>query len=298
LPYMFRQRSAAIFGLFTAAVGIALVTIVGSFYQSQMNDRSEILAKNLANLAAHQVLEGMVKHDLVSLQAVLAFFTQQNQVTRATIHDLDNTLLVQARSQNARQGTANRTDKDRNRDGNRERSGNRDREWSVSSPITLQDSVAGYVTITFIADSSLDFPLTQYFILILCFSLVGFVIGGLWGGKLSKQVKAVGTVVAAGKSIHDDAGPPPQTEPSIFSATFYCSNIEQLYHQLNSQRFESIFNRFQQLLRNVTSLYDGELKGVEAQASIWEIQFSGDKDETLFKAICGGLRKNFSLIYV
>ncbi len=118
--------------LFAALVGglLGLLFTVLALRLYQDRQEQQLLGdygQALANLAARRAVDATLNHDLVSLQVILQDVTQNPRVLLASIHDVENNLLVQAGD------TRSLADASQVR--------------SFSAAIPLQDSVAGYVSV-------------------------------------------------------------------------------------------------------------------------------------------------------
>ena len=125
-------RSAAIVsaGLF---ISVALsIFWVHSFLDQQRQTYGHDYGQALANVAAYQAQEATLDHDLLSLQIILEDISKNPAVIGATIHDVENNLVVQG---------GHNPDTRRGLDAAQILG-------SYTAPITLHNSVAGYVTIT------------------------------------------------------------------------------------------------------------------------------------------------------
>lgn len=118
--------------LCSAALGILLtLLLVGGFAWQQTVQGNRVWAQmygeSLASMTAKSAIDSTLNHDLVSLQVVLQDVVLSPRVVFATIHDVENNLLVQAGSvPSAHQ---------------------MDTVESYSAAIDFQQSVAGYVSV-------------------------------------------------------------------------------------------------------------------------------------------------------
>ena len=118
--------------LFCAAVGAAVaLLLVASLWWLQgaksHQQWSGLYGENLATMAAKSAIDATLNHDLVSLQVVLQDVGQSPYVLFATIHDVENNLLVQSGDAVSPHQMVS--------------------VLSYSSPIGFQQNVAGYVTV-------------------------------------------------------------------------------------------------------------------------------------------------------
>lgn len=118
--------------LCSAALGILLsLLVVGGFAWQQATHSNQVWAQmygeSLAAMTAKSAIDSTLNHDLVSLQVVLQDVVQSPKVVFATLHDVENNLLVQA-------GAAPSAHQMHTVE-------------SYSAAIGFQESVAGYVSV-------------------------------------------------------------------------------------------------------------------------------------------------------
>jgi len=125
---------------FTVALALLMLLTCGwqlhRYLDQQLNNVAQRYGQAMANMAAEQAEPAMLNQDRVSLTALLADIGENLNVAGATIHDVENRLLVQNGSLNALQPSS--------------------KLLQFSAPIVLQDSVAGYVTVAIDATEALD----------------------------------------------------------------------------------------------------------------------------------------------
>lgn len=100
---------------------------------NKLQTTSDQYGVSLVNIAARQSVDAILDRDLISLQVILSDITQNPDVVVTTIHDVENKLLAQAGDISTRP-LSNATSAPNQR--------------SFTAAITVQDSVAGYVTVT------------------------------------------------------------------------------------------------------------------------------------------------------
>ncbi|BCD98251.1 hypothetical protein [Marinagarivorans cellulosilyticus] len=118
--------------LFCVAIGAAITLLLAAalwWYQGAKAHQhwSAIYGENLASMAAKSAIDATLNHDLVSLQVVLQDVAQSPYVIFATIHDVENNLLVQSGDAVSPHQMAS--------------------VLSYSAPIGFQQNVAGYITV-------------------------------------------------------------------------------------------------------------------------------------------------------
>ncbi|TQV71845.1 hypothetical protein FKG94_19580 [Exilibacterium tricleocarpae] len=218
----------------------------------------------LADMTAQQAVEATLSKDLVSLQVILSHVAQHSGVATATIHDVENRLLVQAGDS---PGTAARR--------------------NFTATITLQDTVAGYVTVStqINADpAGIWPPLSIAVALLLLF-------GGLAWQRNRRPSDLSLPVVTPARVV--DEVVPLETEPprEYHSAllTLHSANLGELRQQLNGQALKQLLSQFEQQLNGVTALYNGELLHLDDRCLQLVFYSNNSRDESSFHAICAAL---------
>ena len=132
-------------------VGLIAASALYSHQQQQLlESQDQDYGRALSTLAARQAVDATLNHDLVSLQVILRDIASNGRVVNATIHDVENRLLVQA-GDSASPGSLGLR--------------------NFSAPVTFHDSVAGHVTITLNQQQHSRWPIINMSLLI----LLGFV---------------------------------------------------------------------------------------------------------------------------
>ena len=250
--------------------------LFGQQQQSQRDEHSRHYGTALAQLAARQAVDATLNNDLVSLQVILKDVAQNPRVAGATIHDVENQLLVQ---------------------GGHLPSGSHLDQRSFSAPITLHNAIAGYVTVTLdmeeTGNNALYAPLFWSWAALLALSIAVV------------AVRRESNTNSADADDADDADSQPRTEeippaPAIEVAStppavprpqvilqLKIHNFHPLHSQLNRGSFKSLINRFEQQLQGVQALYGGKLKQSRAGDASLMLTYSGDKrDDCCFRATC------------
>ncbi len=218
----------------------------------------------LANMTAQQAVDATLNRDLVSLQVILSNLTASSGVATATIHDVENRLLVQAGDSPGSDGRSRR---------------------HFTAAITLQDSVAGYVTV------STDFtqPGTGSWPTLGAAAAVLLLISAL--AYRQRQAQQPLPVVAAARVVDEvvalETEYPKQYHSTLL--TLYSANLAQLRKQLNAEALKRLLQALEQQLNGVTALYNGELLQLHDH-SIQVIFYSNNsRAESSFHAICSAL---------
>lgn len=267
--------------LLLLCAGILLATMVAAILcqniiVDNLNSRGNQYGQALANLAGRQAIDATLNHDLVSLQVILSDIAENADVALATIHDVENNLLVQAGKPRTRRDA--------------------DLLRSYTAPITLHRSIAGYVTVT------IDFTNTQqvarqvYWLfgfmaaLLIALALSALYFGRSWNTPL--------TITRPTIPIVDS---PPKPEPAVvlpleaveslgralpnIELVIQLHNLRELQGQLNSQAFRGLSQRLENNLRGVLALYAGQI--LQLSSDQIRIAFHDDEDGSgAFHGLC------------
>jgi len=243
---------------------------------SSQNQREQIshYGQVLANSAARQAVNATLQNDLVSLQAILLEVGQYPNVIGATIHNVENKLLVQSGFKP-----------------NQEIKG---RRYEFSAPIALHNNVAGYLEVT------LDVPRhteRDYRFFMLWMAAVFFTLLVIWWSiqrqwwaqlkdKLPTASEIVTAVVEKMPTINEVAEPEPELPKQVsVRLSLDIVNMGKLYQQLNSEGFATVLRRFEKQLQGVLNLYSGERQMLSGETLI--IDFTGEAFyECSFRAVC------------
>lgn len=252
----------------TAILTLALAqTINQQQNQTLLDQRTAHYGNSLAKLTAGQAANATLNSDLVSLQVGLENLIKNPHVLSATIHDVENQLLVQAGDS----PTLGHYSSVNSR--------------SFTAPITLHDSVAGYVAVTLDTQAIYDNQDNAWLIglFAVCLMLTSF--------SLMTTPKP-------------SPGPAPVAEPAQDNElpTHHHSsaddvpvvlllrvlNIESLRKQINGSLRAKLFAELGKKIDGINMLYNGRL---EAASENWlSIRYSGDDiADASFRASCAAL---------
>ena len=245
-------------------------------HNSEQNQREQIshYGQVLANSAARQAVNATLQQDLVSLQAILLEVGQYPNVIGATIHTVENQLLVQS--------------------GFKPNQQIKGRRYNFSAPIALHNNVAGYLEVT------LDVPVhteRDYRFFMLWMAAVFFTLLVIWWSiqrqwwsqlkdKLPTASEIVTAVVEKMPTINDVPEPEPELPKEVsVRLSLDIVNMGKLYQQLNSESFANVLRRFEKQLQGVLNLYSGQRQMLSGETLI--IDFTGEAFyECSFRAVC------------
>ncbi len=255
--------------LFTIGlVGFCVLLLTNVLQQQQqttlLETRTQHYGQALTRLAAKQAIDATLNHDLISLQVALQDITQNPDILNATIHDVENRLLVQAGS------APNLTP-----------AVNPDIYRSYTSAITLHDSVAGYVTVTIDTkaiyqqqEDAWFFGLATLFVTLLGWSLLNP--PPTTSLNTSEKEPQEAELPQRGSHNADDV----QVNLLLKS-----SNIKILKEQLGSSKRDELFAALEGQLNGINTLYSGRI--ISASDELIAIEFSdSESGNAYFRAIC------------
>lgn len=255
-------------GLFGLLSGIILCLMLMLPRSEQLNEtQTQNYGNALATLAAHQAIDAAFNHDLVRLQVILSDIMENPHAQLATIHDVENNLLVQAgdsRSISAQLQT-------------------------FTAPIVLHDSIAGYLSVTIDSQPVLGTSTRILFgVVILC--LLALLVT-----ELRKQSSFEFEFTPPGivnKREQEDASNPnqghmidPDDSTKVYSI-IHLKNLAVLQQQLNGENFRKTLGELEQVISDVLALYNGA--GYQLEDDQFRLTFFANDatNEALFRATC------------
>lgn len=259
-----------------------LIVILGGFgalaytNNGERNQREQIAlyGQVLATSAARQAVNATLQQDLVSLQAILSEVGQYPNVIGATIHNVENKLLVQSGFKPNQTITG--------------------RRYDFSAPIALHNNVAGYLEVSLDVPryTERDYHFYLLWMAALCLSLlmIWWSIQRQWWAQLRHKLPSTSAIVTAVvekiPTIEDIPEPEPEAPQQVsVRLSIDITNISKLYQQLNSESFASVLRRFEKQLHGVLNLYDGQRQMLAGERLI--IDFTGEAFyECSFRAVC------------
>lgn len=242
-----------------------------------LDQQEQIYGETLAVLAARQAVDATVNQDLVSLQVILRDITANPRVANATIHDVENRLLVQAGSTpnlHRAEGAHN-----------------------FSAPITFHDSVAGYVTLALKEQS---YPVANN----LTLALIVLLLGTLAIAFFKQQAQPVGSdtdAPVAGDDADADSArariPIANLKPMAddlpankhtVELALHIDNLHTLRRQLTGPLLKQLLEILERQIKGVCALYKGQLQeNTGATPSRLTIFFRhSSQSSACFNALC------------
>lgn len=258
---------------------LCVLGVIGAvFYiqNTEQNQREQIhhYGQVLANSAARQAVDATLQQDLVSLQAILLEVGQYPNVVGATIHNVENKLLVQSgfKPNQAPQG----------------------QRYNFSAAIALHNNIAGTLEVT------LDVPRhteRDYLFFIIWMASIFASLFVIWWSihrhwwsqlkdKLPTASDLVTAVVEKMPTIADIPEPEPDAPKQVsVRLSLDITNMNKLYQQLNSEGFAIILRRFETQLQSILNLYNGQRQMLSGETLL--IDFTGEAYyECAFRAVC------------
>ncbi len=268
-----RLRSIPLFAAFNLGALAALVVVSLLLLPVARDTHGEFIAfygEALSTMAAKQAVDATFNHDLVRLQVILQDLVANPYTALATIHDVENNLLVQA-------GDAR---------------GAIRQSAVFASPIVLHDSVAGHVSVT--VDAS-HWSLRAMSALVLAMAALCLALA-LWSGLRSGAIQwaqAADSLSRAGREAPspsptaDEAGTvlAPQPQAHVF-AVIHIKNLHVLKQQLNGQSFRDTITRFEKIMCDVMALYGGHRFQLVDNYYVLQFHTRQNRGEALFNASC------------
>ncbi len=253
-----------------APLSSALIVLLGLlggllyWHYSQTNAQTEraIYGQSLASSAAQRAVSPTLNQDLISLQVILQELDQYPHVIGATIHDVENQLLVQSgyspgeRAQREHQ--------------------------TYSAAIALHNNVAGYLRVA-VQAPQLTGGGRQFFVFWTLAVLVAATLP--WLTRFPFQLPGQGH----GGAIESDQPPEEPSlavEPSVnLRLNLELLNLPLLYQQLNLESFTQLVERFDYQLKGVLTLYTGKRRLLNEHRML--IDFEGaDTADCALRALC------------
>lgn len=314
--------------LFYASLGALAGLLITAFVLSERAEQKKLelmsdLGETVVQMSSRELMEATVNEDLISMQAILQSLVAQPRIVMATVHNLEQQLLVQA--------------------------GHEDglvQYQSFSAPITAHNRIEGYVSISlenqFPGDSAVRWTLSATATLL--FLMIVLTLyesrGKAWYFVSANEdaepddlqeswdddvfaeesrrepfdehseertehdvyadeqrpeytdpiVPDVGNVNCSSQEpLEDDSSETVEhSTPARADLILVLANYQRLQQQLNSDRFTQVVDHFESVLGDILSLYGGEQIGEPHNQNIYCVQFTSSESpsEAAFRAIC------------
>lgn len=247
--------------------------------EAQQREQINSYGQALANAAARQAVEATLTQDLISLQAILQDITRNTAVVGATIHNLENQLLVQSGYDPHSRGG---------------------KRYNFTAPIALHNNIAGYLQVTLAQpDHSRE---DQLFLAIWVGAVVLSLLVIWWSiqlqwwrnlrDKLPSPTRLMFTMIEKLPDIPEAPPEPRPKEPELPPAPqvaarlhIHIHNLNRLYEQLNSESFSGLLRRFEKQLQDVLILYRGQRLLLNQEVLV--IDFIGESyTDCSLRALC------------
>lgn len=228
--------------------------------------------QTLATTTSKRVIDASFNQDLVRLQLVLQELVSHPHIVQATIHDVENNLLVQAGE--VRPAAESHT--------------------PYTASISLHDSISGYVTVTL---QNFDRPLVSILTVLQVLSglLVAALAYSLYQAKSIEWIAPEKTSDTTSKVIEnkpvddgtdEEVEVPVEEELNQVYAVIHIKNMDVLKQQLATDMFRTTFNKLENIIRDVMALYNGNDFSSENNFYTLKFNASDAMNEAIFRASC------------
>jgi len=267
IPSLALFSAGAIFGIILVAMAL-LPDMSKNTLKAQNN-----YGRTLASMTAKQAVDASFNHDLVRLQLILRDVVANPHLVQATIHDVENNLLVQAGEVRPHQKGYS----------------------AYTSSIVLHDSVAGYITITLKsyasksqAASTLITLSLLFFVAIIIFSCYrSDAIDWQTADKVEKP--KITTPPSEYNSSEaedgDEASMDKPHSPSVY-AVIHIKNYGVIQQQLNTETFNNTLLKLESIIADVLALYNGMEYSLQDNYYILSFNATDATNEAIFRASC------------
>lgn len=237
--------------------------------ERQLHYQEQVYGQALANNAARDAIDAMFRSDLLQLQTMLQNVVQNPGIVSASVHSVENKVLVQAGTQ-AVLSENHRT---------------------FEAAITLPDSVAGFVSL-----QVKTYENQQAQVLFFLFILTGaaWIAWKLYNDKNIEFIKTNPANTEPYEDLeaeHEEAEEERYDEPaavSINACLAVCvKNAEVLKQQLSGPAYRECIAEFERKIKNIGALY-GAIDCKAGSDRYFLLFHSEDRDEAIFSAVCSG----------
>lgn len=251
-----RHPQLTIYTLLLLVLGVVATVLHGYFAEMQTERQLTRYGQMLADGGATRAVEPALAQDMVSLQVILKSLTAQPGVAGATIHDVENRLWVQS-------GEAAE-----------------ERQLRFTAPITLDDQIAGYLTLTLARAEEGHMVL----FLGLWWGVLAVTILGLWG-HIAYRERQVGKARPPSDDDREEVAEEEATAEAEVGVDLCFLNIESLRQQLSHEHFVERLRCFDKQLAGVLALYEGRRAALDGDTLMLKV--TGDTPAgAAFYALC------------
>lgn len=250
-------------------------------YNSDKNQQAQIerYGQLLATSTARQAVDATLTQDMISLQTILQDVAQYPNVVGATLHNVDNKLMVQS--------------------GYKPKQVTQGKRYNFTAPVALHNNIAGYLEVTIAVPRRT--PQDDLFLVCWAIAVASALLVIWWSiyrqwwlvlrDKLPSANAIVTAVVDKLPNIPEaqmqdaqakSAKPPTQIAVRL---SLQIVNMTKLYQQLNSEGFDIVLRRFDSQMQNLLKLYNGQRQLLVGDTLL--IDFFGEEfHECSFRALC------------
>lgn len=226
--------------------------------------------QSLVNIVAAQVVEPLVNQDWVSLQATLGELASGPRVLEATIHDVENELLVQG--------------------GQVEAPFDRRQLLSYSAPITFHDSMAGLITVTLKPAPQITSGLWWWIAALSVACAV--LLAGYWQRQQRAMSSHTGPISHSHKqeitTVINATDAPEPNQQHVVLLEFDLLNLHTLHQQLSQSSWQALLQDLEHRSRQVCAMYG--CRQLELHHHRLTLMAEGDAWlDTTFRGICASL---------
>ena len=247
-------------------IGIALVSVLNLPHMHKLaSTYSQDYGNAIATMAANQAIDAAFNHDLVRLQVILQDVMENPTTQLATIHDVENNLLVQAGDARTPLESVN----------------------TFTAPIVLHDSIAGYLSVSlspyYAVNDTQQWLITLFLValfLVLAMEIYRHNIFELEWNKHTDHAcpDPTGTTENNEEQIDED-------QTKVYSI-IHIKNLAVLKQQLNVENFRKTMSTVEHTISDVLALYNGA--GYQLDEDQLRLTFYANDatNEALFRAAC------------
>lgn len=244
-----------------------LVTLYIQNHQAQQQMLIESYSAGLTHITSDQLMVAMAEENKIGMQATLNKLIERDGVINAVIYDVDNRIMVQA-------GDVNGI----NIDDSQTR--------SFTSPITLDDSLLGSLTITMAVPEQRYSGLLLTVLMTLLILLGLFFLGSWIPEKNHTSIKHTTTTpMTKGGSKEGTEAEGKQVEQQQALLKLHLHTVDKLHQQLSADMRLLEFKKLDTFTQKILTLYSGKLIAASPNTLLFSFRGS-DKNTALFNALC------------